>query len=601
MRGGTLGLVLVLILQMLPPVAAATPGAMAPAATPHGPIIIEGDSGFTPASGVSAGSGTAVDPFLIEGWSIAITGGLGIQISNTTASFRIVNVSVQTNGPTGQAVQFTNISNAQVQNLTIGDPYVGVRVDRSRNVTFEDNRVDAVSLALIFVNCSRIVVQDDLEGGGITVQGSTDVWLRDNQLVGYFGYGIFIDRSQRVNLSGNGVRRVMNEGIRVARSESVDVYRNVLIEDGSGIELASSNRINVTGNVAWGNGLGISIDETTNVTMRANYLEERDSVLLEGRTLSQFATHVIGEDNTINGRAIVYRKNCAPGTILDFSAESVGEAIVVNCPDVHVSGLFLANTQVGLVMAYVDGGEVTRNRFVRIDHGGADLTHSSHVVLHRNVFVDTRGSDDGSTNRWNGAYPSGGNWWSEYSGRDECAGPEQDVCPNPDGIGDFPYLVDPWSETVQDRYPLMAPLNWTGAAPAAFLNVTSVSNLPWGTVGLDANGSYDPEGGPLQVRWDWQGDGVWDTWWSSDLVIQHAFANPGTYTVWIAVRDRDGFWSVSSAVVTIGPPPPPPYELLLVLIVVSAVVVAYVAWWSRQRRQALSKTFPPPPSPPPKP
>jgi len=49
---------------------------------------------------------------------------------------------------------------------------------------------------------------------------------------------------------------------------------------------------------------------------------------------------------------------------------------------------------------------------------------------------------EGSANIWDDGYPSGGNYWSDYSGVDV----------NGDGIGDTPYIIDADN---QDRYPLM--------------------------------------------------------------------------------------------------------------------------------------------------
>jgi len=49
-------------------------------------------------------------------------------------------------------------------------------------------------------------------------------------------------------------------------------------------------------------------------------------------------------------------------------------------------------------------------------------------------------------NVWDDGYPSGGNYWSDYTGVDA----------NSDGIGDTPYILD--AQNV-DNYPLMQPFN----------------------------------------------------------------------------------------------------------------------------------------------
>src|SRR2546427_4540831 len=58
--------------------------------TPHSPIGIGGDTGFTAANGVTGGSGTASDPYIIAGWEInASPSFYAIAIANTRAPFVI--------------------------------------------------------------------------------------------------------------------------------------------------------------------------------------------------------------------------------------------------------------------------------------------------------------------------------------------------------------------------------------------------------------------------------------------------------------------------------------------------------------------------------
>jgi len=59
----------------------------------------------------------------------------------------------------------------------------------------------------------------------------------------------------------------------------------------------------------------------------------------------------------------------------------------------------------------------------------------------------------GYANFWDDGYPSGGNYWSDYTDIDVFSGPYQNVTGS-DGIGDIPYTID---ENNQDRYPLIYP------------------------------------------------------------------------------------------------------------------------------------------------
>ena len=54
--------------------------------------------------------------------------------------------------------------------------------------------------------------------------------------------------------------------------------------------------------------------------------------------------------------------------------------------------------------------------------------------------------------------------------------------------------------------------------------------------------STDDVTGPSQllVRWDFEGDGIWDTGWSFEKTLFHQFTNPGTYWVTLEAQDEGG-------------------------------------------------------------
>ncbi len=88
---------------------------------------------------------------------------------------------------------------------------------------------------------------------------------------------------------------------------------------------------------------------------------------------------------------------------------------------------------------------------------GVELYASFRTRLYHNNFIGngvnarTTVYSNGS---WDNGYPSGGNYWSNYTGTDMCSGPQQNICTGPDGIGDKPLII---SATNVDRYPLMRP------------------------------------------------------------------------------------------------------------------------------------------------
>ena len=61
------------------------------------------------------------------------------------------------------------------------------------------------------------------------------------------------------------------------------------------------------------------------------------------------------------------------------------------------------------------------------------------------------------------------------------------------------------------------------------------------SVFFDASSSTDPDpSATLQARWDWEGDGAWDTPLSSSLTVEHIFTSAGAYLVKLAIVDSHG-------------------------------------------------------------
>ena len=79
--------------------------------------------------------------------------------------------------------------------------------------------------------------------------------------------------------------------------------------------------------------------------------------------------------------------------------------------------------------------------------------------------------------------------------------------------------------------------------PTATFSVDPISGT-WTTTEFtfDASASSDGQtpSEALVVRWDWEGDHVWDTGWAITKTVTHTFALPGTYSVTLEVRDEIG-------------------------------------------------------------
>lgn len=116
------------------------------------------------------------------------------------------------------------------------------------------------------------------------------------------------------------------------------------------------------------------------------------------------------------------------------------------------------------------------------NHDGISLVSSLNNYIYHNNFVNNTNQFvvKESSNFWDDGYPSGGNYWSDYTGVDLYSGPYQNITGS-DGIGDTPYIID---ANNRDLYPLMKPY---GVPPSLTYSLTitttagGTTNPPPGT------------------------------------------------------------------------------------------------------------------------
>jgi formylglycine-generating enzyme required for sulfatase activity len=77
---------------------------------------------------------------------------------------------------------------------------------------------------------------------------------------------------------------------------------------------------------------------------------------------------------------------------------------------------------------------------------------------------------------------------------------------------------------------------------------------------VDASRSHDAEdsASALQVRWDWESDGIWDTTFRGTKTESHHFETPGTKAIKLEVKDRGALLGSTTDTVTVTAAPTPP-------------------------------------------
>jgi len=169
------------------------------------------------------------------------------------------------------------------------------------------------------------------------------------------------------------------------------------------------------------------------------------------------------------------------------------------------------NLGIGILVGYVGRYNTIRDNIVQ--HNGIGISMygglgvKGNKIYHNDFIANTLQVDANGNNIWDNGYPSGGNYWSDYTAVDNFSGPGQNV-PGSDGIGDTPYAFT----GNQDNYPLMearngVPLDIKPTSCPNPLNVKSKGVLPVAILGTDSFDAtqVDPSTITLQgvapIRW----------------------------------------------------------------------------------------------------
>ena len=120
----------------------------------------------------------------------------------------------------------------------------------------------------------------------------------------------------------------------------------------------------------------------------------------------------------------------------------------INSSQLTISANIIINSLEGIFLHSSTSNAIYGNT-IRDQIYGIETTQASNNnnIYHNNLFANDQNAKDTCINVWDDGYPSGGNYWSDYTGVDI----------NGDGIGDTPYNIPGGSN--KDRYPLMVKWN----------------------------------------------------------------------------------------------------------------------------------------------
>jgi len=397
----------------------------------------------------------------------------------------------------GIGLLFSSNNNSIVgNNITNNGGGIGL-IDSSNNIisgnTFTDD-------GLYVRDSYRNVVENN------TVNGKPLVYLEGvaNYSVGDAGQVILVNctgiRVENLNLSKTDI------GIQLWETSNTIIRKNNIANNEYGIRLDYSSNNGISSNNITANKLsGIYLGSSGNNNISAN------AFIRDGLTVESSYRNVV-ENNLVNGKPLVYFEE-----VSDLVVGDAGQVVLVRCSNITVENLNLSNTDVGVQLWLTNNIKIVNNNITANDGEGIYLCSSSNnSIVGNNITNNTIGIDirhsslnnticdnniannrggiwlwnsynnkfyynnfinntqhvfiqtPSYTNVWDNSYPSGGNYWSNYTGIDA----------NRDAIGDTPHIID--ANNI-DNYPLRAPINifyaGTWNEKAYYIDVVSNSTV----------------------------------------------------------------------------------------------------------------------------
>ena len=258
--------------------------------------------------------------------------------------------------------------------------------------------------------------------------------------------GIYIGFSNG-NIIGNNIIANNTYGIYLKQSGDNTISENIIEHNDYGIAVEySSNNNTISSNSVFSNDwYGIMLDYSSDNTALQNSVSDNNI----GIRLFNSSSHTISENTVFDNNWGVILEYDSRNNTLAYNTVSSnhedGIGLYSSSNNTLVNNTISTN-YVGTSLSSL-GGNCTNNRFF-----------SNNFICNTKQVINTN-----SNNTWNDSYPSGGNYWSDYTGVDLYKGPYQNNTGS-DGIGDTPYVIDNHNK---DNYPLMYPTEITlYAAPS---------------------------------------------------------------------------------------------------------------------------------------
>jgi parallel beta-helix repeat protein len=315
--------------------------------------------------------------------------------------------------------------------------FAGIHISSENDCIIEKNNIvnNGNGIYLSGNGANNLISANNISNNtiGITMEDHEYNTISKNNIT-YNQYGIIFDVSSTDHTIDNNSICNNEYGIKFTGSSLFNTITNNNISENInyGILFDATGYNIVNGNLIYNNSNGIYFRATGYNDISGNQIisNQNSGIYFDGGGFTTFSNNTILHND--NGIFILPK-----ATTNDFISNNISNNnIGVNIDGCQNENVFFHNN-------------ITSN-----NNYGGKLVSSSNTSIYHNYFIQNgiQASDDSNgQNQWNKSYPDGGNYWSDYTGKDLYYGPNQDI-PGNDAIGDTNYSID--ADSI-DHYPLM--------------------------------------------------------------------------------------------------------------------------------------------------
>jgi len=340
--------------------------------------------------------------------------------------------TLQGPGISGTGIYVSERQNVTIKNTGIRSFEYGIRLSSSSNNTIFENRIESnADCGILFDSSSNynIIYGNNITeqnfGWGIRLTSSNHNNIFGNKVKDN-GLCIQINVSSNNNITGNIIDSYESHGIILVQSSNNTISENDIRGNPyAGIALESSSNNKIFKNNIGGNDEAIDLEDSSYNVISGNTIRNHNWMgirlvgssnhnVISGNTISsswQSGIYVVGQNNSISDNLISNNGN---------NGAFPGSGMTVGSYNTIIGNTISYNTRYGIYLQGINN-VLYHNNFV-------DNTLQIYVFPGVNVL------DNG--------FPSGGNYWSNYTGVDS----------DHDGIGDTEHLLD---TNNTDHFPLM--------------------------------------------------------------------------------------------------------------------------------------------------